>query len=383
MLAAARVTPDEPALNAAVRQAALACPGACLVQDGRDWVASGRPVPVRAVSTDQDGPQALCRLPELREPLPEGESCEVLLVGGAVNAVVFRVSHAVMDGRGMIHFAGDVFRALRGEPLLGALDVTTGDEVLAGLGAAPAPTAPVPGLPGLLGPRAPLTEPHFIWRRVSLECHRPGLVARVAAAVAGWPGADSADATDNTANTDSTGAAGGTVFRFTIPVDLRRHAPKTRSTANMVQAVTLEVAAGEDWQDVQGQLLRLLMSGREVASRIDPGIVAIPLPMLRQMYQDADAKEAKAGVSSVTASLSHLGRVDVAEFSAPGFQASAVYPLAGRPMCSAPELAMLESQDRTEIVMSWYDAGPRASRLMGEILDTVVGALAAAGASGH
>ena len=87
------------------------------VVDGQRW--SGR---------DEQG------TPFLQLPLtPGGPTVEVLLVRGPVMRVVFQGRHAVVDGRGLLHFAEDVFAVLRGESPRGAsLDVV--DLELATLG---------------------------------------------------------------------------------------------------------------------------------------------------------------------------------------------------------------------------------------------------------
>lgn len=114
---------DADAVRNAVAVASQACPGTRLVRRGRNWVDSGIAPAVRVVRGRTLEPDA----PELRRPLPAGNrpACEVVLFDGAEPAVVFRADHAVMDARGLLWWARDVFRVLRGEAPRGAASTET------------------------------------------------------------------------------------------------------------------------------------------------------------------------------------------------------------------------------------------------------------------
>jgi hypothetical protein len=114
---------DPEGLARAVAVASAACPGARLARRGRTWVDSGQPPPVRVVDEPTFGAGGSWNLLtgplDQTQPLdPEnGPTCEVLIAGGTI---VFRAFHGVMDGRGALAWAAYVFRALRGEPPVGA-----------------------------------------------------------------------------------------------------------------------------------------------------------------------------------------------------------------------------------------------------------------------
>ncbi|MFD0785635.1 hypothetical protein ACFQZ8_17150, partial [Micromonospora azadirachtae] len=111
------------ALRRAVAVASEASPGTRMVGGRRLWVDGGRTPPVTMLpSLDLDAPA-------LRRPfdLSAGPLSEVLLVPGDPTTIVFRATHAMMDARGVLVWATDVLRALRGERPLGARSPLTDD----------------------------------------------------------------------------------------------------------------------------------------------------------------------------------------------------------------------------------------------------------------
>ncbi|MGA8117578.1 MAG: amino acid adenylation domain-containing protein [Actinocatenispora sp.] len=349
---AGRIGPD--ALAAAVATAGAACPGTRLVRRGHTWVDSGRPVPVRTVPA---GSAELLELPALHGTLSgrRRPPCEVLLVDGAASTVVFRTSHEVMDGSGLLLWVGEVFRALRGETPVDAADPTSEGDVLADIPTDAARSTPELRHPALLGARDRAATPRFRWHRRTVDGYHPALVARTAQVVTAWSGADDG--------------------RFSVPVDLRRHVPGVRSTANLSQSVPLDVPAGQSWVDIQERLLEMLAERRELETRTDPAFLKVPPPLLRFLNGRADAKAAGTDRYPATAALSHLGRLDIADFHTGSFEATAVYPLSTLPLCGPAEFNMLECGGHTEITLAWHDGDPAAARRAEELLDRLVEAL--------
>ncbi len=116
----------------AVQAASEANPGSRLLYKGRSswaqWVDCGVTPPVRdfnGAHWSADGPEGA---PFLSDPMPfrDGHSCEVVLLSGDPARVVFRTLHATMDGGGTLVWVEDIFRALRGEPLIGQGSRQTG-----------------------------------------------------------------------------------------------------------------------------------------------------------------------------------------------------------------------------------------------------------------
>ena len=134
--------------------------------------------------------------------------------------VVFRGHHAVVDGRGLLHFAEDVFAVLRGESPRGAtLDVVDLElaRTLGGKGRGrekPEWSMPT-GMPRPVPRGTPMP-----WRRVRFEGSTRRFLPRLALAVH-----------------HASRAYTQEPLQIEVPVDLRRHLPEgVHTTANITGA---------------------------------------------------------------------------------------------------------------------------------------------------
>ncbi len=134
-------SPDPERWRQAIHQATMANPGARLRLIGQRhraaWCSDAPPPALRVVENndwDIRGSEGGENLFAQSLSLEEGRSGEVILLTPTsrmpVTRVIFRISHAVMDGVGTLHFMQEVFRALRGETLLGSNASFTDTDIL-------------------------------------------------------------------------------------------------------------------------------------------------------------------------------------------------------------------------------------------------------------
>ncbi|WP_370151662.1 amino acid adenylation domain-containing protein [Streptacidiphilus sp. EB129] len=358
-------------LTAAVARAADVLPGTRLRRRGRMWVAVDAPPPVRQVRAAPDGAglpggtvvpgvtgtagglegPGVLGIAALHDPLPaaDGAFCEVLWCPGTPAVLVFRASHAVMDGRGKALWIADVFRALRGEDPVGAADPVTDADAYQRLGITNAESTPD------VWHRSPLPRPQTVgtprttWVRRTVDGYHPALTAKVATAL--------------------TAAFGLDPGHFAVAFDLRRHLPEARTTGNMVQTELFQVAADEPWQALHERLLSTMAAGREISWRLDPSLLKTPLFALRGMIRVLDrGRKDRHAAASV---LSHLGRVEPTEVCAPSFEARSTYLLPLLAGMTPPELNFVEFGGRTELTLTWRTGAGTAERA-GAVLDAVV-----------
>ncbi|MGP3983993.1 amino acid adenylation domain-containing protein [Streptomyces sp. KR80] len=394
-------TLDTEELRAAVATAARACPGSRLVRDGRIWRDSGLAPRVRVVGTPAPGPVAgrhsgseRLRIPgslggaearegteagagaeavvgaesaeALRGPLdPDaGPSCEVVLLPGAPGrptTLAFRVFHGVMDGHGALIWATEIFRALRGEDPRPAHSTETDYALLAQLRATGRRPTLLLDQPSPLATTDPQAGPtargvaarNALWRRRTLPGHHPALTARLAQALA--------DATAVPA-------------RIMIPVDLRRHRPDVSSTANLTLPVFLRLNAREDWRTAQAQLLRALNERRELAGGFESGLARLPLAVSAALLRAGRAVSERHGRHLASAIVSHLGRIDLAACSGPGFTATSVYALPVHAPLVPVSCVAVETAVGTELTVGFQGGGDLAARA-DALLDGLVAAL--------
>ncbi|MEV0695656.1 non-ribosomal peptide synthetase [Streptomyces sp. NPDC050388] len=337
-----------PQLADAVERAASACPGTRLTRDGMTWRDSGVAPVVRELPAGGLDPSA--DAPELHRPLmgDGGPTCEVLVAGhdGGTH-IVFRAFHGALDGKGLMFWAEEVFRALRGESLLGAPDAMSEALLLDRLDAQGVTFSP--GIeadlswPSALGARpAGGGDRGFFWRRRTVDGSHPGAVAKVALAVAR--------------------ARGVATGRFMVPVDLRRHAPELRSTGNLTHNPLFEVDADAGWEDAQERMLTLLAEGHDLAARADSVMTRVPLDVLRKQIAELDAYSAAQSKYAALAIISNMGRIDVGALSTGTFRATEVFALPNSGPVGPPEIDLMEFDGRTEITIGWHDEPGVAER---------------------
>jgi hypothetical protein len=246
--------------------------------------------------------------------LEAGPSVELIVAGlpGGELLVALRGFHAVTDGSGALHALRELFRALRGEALLGTNAPFSDVQLMRSVGARRTPFARVPPC-GLTG------EPQGFevgdqWRRLSLGRGRPRMLAQTAAAMARF------------AHRFSSAAA-----LIAVPVDLRKHCPGLLSTLNFSNMLLVPMSVGEDEQAFHARLSERLSCGRDTLfPRVLDGLTWLPLPWLdRMLSRTRQNFYRRRPVETVV--ISNLGRFDSAEFSAPGFRTRTLFaePLQG------------------------------------------------------
>ncbi|MBF6073991.1 peptide synthetase [Nocardia beijingensis] len=347
---------DPAALQAAVDVASAAAPGARLVRDGRDWVDSGLAATVRVVpgwSLNYDALEHDAVLNSPIGPTPD-RTTEVLLLTGAQTTVLFRAFHGVMDGMGLRLWVDDVFRALRGQRPVGAPDPVADAELVARTGAPGRPTLVLPTFeaPSGRGRQDP-AAPRWLLRHRTIEATGKGIVARVAAILAG---------------------ESDTKSRFMIPVDLRRHDPALRSTANLALPLFLDVAPGEDWETVRERMRGGLRDRRELNELDNGKLSKFPDAVLRTVLRGSNWLGARLNRNMVSATVSHLGTVDLDEMAVPGWTPTAMRLLPQHSGAMPLLFAMVESRGKLELTVSCRNGAGVEPRLEA-LLDTITARL--------
>jgi NRPS condensation-like uncharacterized protein len=275
------------------------------------WINDGLPARLRIVErTDWDGQSDSGADFIEAEPLPldHGPTVELILVNRSPRGrlVVIRASHAVMDGRGAVHFLKEVFRALRREPLLGSnagFSVTDLMRTIPRSGTLPRHQR----TDWLTGPPQG-DEEGSEWRRIQLPFRGRNALASVAALMAEY------------AHRHSDRPA-----RFAIPVDMRRHVPGLLTTANFTGMVFVALLKGEGADDFQRRLDTML------EERLDSNYMPVQniIRLFRRSWLDRLAwrlaERGRKGHPPHTAMISNLGRIKAEEFSCEGFTLRACF----------------------------------------------------------
>ncbi|GAA3139817.1 hypothetical protein GCM10010466_33640 [Planomonospora alba] len=355
------------ALRDAVSVASACSPGSRLTRSGKDWVDSGVPPSVEVVtgrSLDYSHPHGDPVLTGAIGAAGDGPepTVEVVLLPGYPVTVVFRAFHGVMDGRGLAMWVTDVFRALRGEEPLGAPDPTADHDLVARLGAKGSPTPLAPRFSSALGHGAPVRgEPAYLTRLRTVRAAPPAAVARIAAVLA---------------------RHSATPSRFMIPIDLRRHDPGLRSTANLSLPLFLDATPGQRWWEINDQLLTGLLERRELNEMASAGLAEAPAVLSRTIQRGMRRLGAHFGRNVVSGLISHIGRVDLGELSGPEFTATSFRIIPVHTMMIPLGFMLVETDSVLELAVSVRNGRgipERLDRLLDEIVAELEGAVPDAG----
>ncbi|WP_458687129.1 isoprenoid biosynthesis enzyme family protein [Nocardia tengchongensis] len=343
---------DPEDLRRAVATAADANPGARLVRDGKQWVDSGVAPGVRVVDHALQYP-ALEADPVLTSPIgptPDA-TVEVLLLTAAPTTLVFRVFHGVMDGMGMVMWATDVLRVLRGEDPVGAPDPIADAELVRRIGAPGRPTLMLPRFRSATGHgRQDPGEHRHLLRTRTIHATGPGALMRVAAMLAD---------------------EGGPVSRIMIPVDIRRHDPALRSTANLALPLFLDVRPGMDWKQLNEIKRAGLQENRELNQMDNGGLKYLPPAAGRGLLRTLNLLGARTGRNLASATVSHMGRYDLDALAVPGFTPTAIKVMPQHSVAMPLLMGMTECGGRTELTVSVRNGRGVPERL-DALLDRIV-----------
>lgn len=347
---------DPARLGRAVAAAAAVTPGARLVRRGAEWVDSGITPAVRVVRGHVLHAPALETDPVLTSPIgpTPDTTVEVLLLTGTPATLVFRVFHGVMDGMGMVLWVRNVLRALRGEEPIPQPHPIADQELVPRVGAPGKPTAMVPRYRSAVGRgRQRRGVARHLLRHRSIDAAGPGALARVCALLA--------------AETPGTS-------RIMMPVDLRRHDPELRSTANLALPLFLDVEPGRDWTHIKEQIKTGLHERRELNQLANTRITLVPDVVNRGVLHTTNWLGARFGRNLASATVSHMGRFTAEELAVPGFQPTGLYVLPQHSVAMPLLFGLTEFDGRTDLTVSARNGDGVEARL-DALLDRIVATL--------
>lgn len=337
-------TLDPDALRAAIRVAAEANPGIRVRWRGvfgwSKWVDSGIAPELHVVEhCDWDGSSeanAPFYAVRLDAPGPIADLWLIRCTDGRTR-LVFRALHAAVDGRGMMFWMTEVFRALRGEPLEGSPSTLIDLDVQAQHAAAvaalkaeeaakppaapasPAPVYPSPHClpvvesdPAALSPDAPAMR--YVWRRLVIAQPVANQLARSLKFFA-----------------DHARQHGPGVVGFTIPIDYRGLRTPEMGIGNLTGYTRISVAEDDSPRSLMVQLNRKIKALVDV--RGIPGIRAVwwlPLAyLLRSLKKKSASVLYTLNKDAPSGGVVSMGSWKHEWFSCDGFAAKMTYGIPG------------------------------------------------------
>lgn len=271
--------------------------------------------------------------------LRTGPVVELILVNSspAGRMLIMRAPHAVMDGGGGMHFLREVFRAMRGEPLLGTNAAFTDVELMRRLGPDRS-TSRHHATRWLTG--EPIGEARGDeWRRLRLDTHGRNILGRLAAIMAEY-----------------TYRHSDRPVSIAVTVDLRKHLPGLLSTANFSNILIVRLERGEGPDDFRRKLNATLEAKADAyfPTAVKP-LKVVPMGLVDRLLSRHTRKHAME-----SALISNLGRIDSRAYSCDAFRMRSMIAL---PMAGSVFSVLASVDDRIELVLGMPKALSSNDRL--------------------
>jgi hypothetical protein len=242
-------------------------------------------------------------------PLQTGPTTELIVATGGITRLILRTRHALMDGMGVLHFFQELFRALRGEPLLGSNAAFSDVDLMRAVASAAwrgGGESPIPLTGGARG-----ASYGDVWQRLTLPA-RPqrnlmGRVAEVAARHAR--------------------SFGPGPVRIAVAVNLRRHLPSLKSTMNFSGLLHVGMPPGETADDFRRKVHEALEQNRDVSyPAVAECIRYLPLSFIDRVTGRTSESYLRRKLLE-TVLITNLGVVDMAPLSCAQFAPDNYYSL--------------------------------------------------------
>jgi hypothetical protein len=176
---------------------------------------------------------------------------------------MLRARHAVIDGRGGLLILAELFRALRGDPLLGCNAGFSDFDLRRSIGKIPFGTK-TQSARWPAGAAGDGNQKGDMFRRISLGPPKRGMMAHVAVAMARYVHRHSDDP-----------------VLLGLPVDLRRRVPGLLATANFTDMMRMRIDKGDGVEAFQRQLQeRLAHLAKAGYPDVPDWLKSLPLPWL-------------------------------------------------------------------------------------------------------
>jgi hypothetical protein len=279
-------------------------------------------------------------------PLHTGPAAELIVAPGAITRLILRTRHALMDGMGVLHFFQELFRALRGEPLLGSNAAFSDADLMRAVRNSAwrgGGESPIPLTGGAQG-----ASYGDVWERLTLPARpQKNLMGRVAGIAArhAW-------------------TFGPGPVRIAVAVNLRRHLPNLKSTMNFSGVLHVGMLPGETADDFRRKLREALDRNRDVSY---PAVVEciryLPLPFIDRVTGRTPASYLRRKLLE-TVLITNLGLVDMAALSCAQFLADNYYSL---PVMGNSFISLSANERHLNIVVGMpavYASGGRLERFL-------------------
>lgn len=302
---------------------------------GARWVTDGQPTRLRIIEDcawNAESSDGSSFIDETGLSLQGGVTSELLVMHQCDNRMLLmlRAHHAIMDGLGGMHFFRELFRALRGEPLLGTNASFSDVDVMQSVGAVRSTSRHIPAVAMTGQPQGMARGDD--WRRIYVGAPQKNLLGRVVEVTMEFAAR----------NSDQS-------MLVAVPVDLRRHVPGLCSTANFTNMLLVRMEKGEGAENFKRKLYDMLDQKMETMyPRILNVFKALPLRWMDLLVSRTE-KNYHRRKALETVAISNLGRCHSIDFSCDGFRMDGMIVM---PVPGSVFITLSGVDDRVELAIN-------------------------------
>lgn len=244
--------------------------------------------------------------------------------------LILRILHSVCDGKGALIFTRNIFRSLNNTELIVCSNTVTDEVFVKRLGKATRNQNNLLSTYKALAAQSVATYTTR-WRIIKLQGMHRGIIARLAKSI-------SVEFEGNEA-------------RFMVPTDIRRHDMSANYSGNLTLPIFLHTHNDKHWKDINGDLLFQLRNSAELNHKNVDYFYYRHLPyflrisLLRQI--------AKRDRFTVSAIISYLGKIDLAEFQSSNVQVKDFMSLPIQQPFTGFSVVVTEHSNQTTIALSY------------------------------
>ena len=238
-----------------------------------------------------------------------GHVCEVALLHGNPQRILFRTHHACMDGAGTIFFIKQVFNALRGDTVVSPNCRDSEWDVARRFDDVPR-NVPLGGCHTPWNTQRPEWNRGCHWRRFLYPGRPNAMGGKVLAVI----------------NTLAEEVSAGKVI-IRMPADLRRYLDDGQFTAsNCSAALDIDITGEHSPKKLQQMIISSMRQQQDLASiiRAAKHLHWFPLRMLRAS-DTVKQRLHGAGTYNYSATVTNLGKLEPEQFSATSFQCTGLF----------------------------------------------------------
>jgi len=264
------------------------------------------------------------------------ESIKVYIINNNGNKYLyFQLLHSVMDGKGCLLFVENVMNYLKQKDLIKCSNNITEKEFVKPL---KYNKNNENKLPSIKHPKAkPIKKYITKWKVIELDGYVPSLISKIACIL----------------NKEFNNS----LVKYMIPTDIRRHNRKDTYIGNLTLPIFLKVKDSDNYQNVNGQLLYSIKNNDELnikhASYIN--YEYYPKALRKLVLKQGLNIISKYNKFTVGAIISHLGRIDLQDYSNKHLEVEEFVSLPVQQPLGAFSIVIAEYNNKTKIAISYYE----------------------------